>query len=1351
MSGDRGDRLKRDPVLVVGIGASAGGLDACKRFLSAMPPDSGMAFVIVMHLDPSHESRLAELFQAATTMQVVQVKEACSLEPDHAYVIAPDSALEIRDGILNPKKPNDPHGRRKPVDALFSSLARDQHERAVAIVLSGTGNNGSSGIQAVKSEGGLCLVQDPESAEYDGMPRNAIATGAPDRVLLPAEMPAVLLEYAKDPGALGGDDGEEPEAEVPETLEGILTLLGQTYGVNFRTGYKPGTLARRTERRMALKRISDFGEYLEVLRKDPKEVAALYRDVLIDVTRFFRDPEVWEQLASEVVPNLLAQRDSGLPLKIWVAGCATGEEAYSLTMLFLEQMDRRDDRRKLQVFASDVAEDALAFARRGLYPQRIRDDVSPKRLERFFHAEGEGFEINREVRECVTFAVHNLLADPPFSRLDMVSCRNVLIYLEAQAQQRIFEVFNFALKPGGVLLLGASETVGRHTDLFEPVSQKARIYQSTATTEAARRQHLGWTAARASLRGMAGGQPPPPRGPRVSRAIEQMVLSRYTQACVAVTESFEIRSFFGPTERYLAQPTGEARMDLLAWAKPGLYSRLRSGLDQAREKNESVHLDDLRMERDGANQRVACTIEPVAPLAGEARLFLVSFRDVPQPPLGAGPDAEATASEEPASRQLEAELKRTRAELKSTIEQLESTDEGYRASHEELLSLNEELQSNNEELEASKEELQSLNEEMVTINRQLEEKNLELRTAYDDLNNIVVSTRIPIVFLSRDLRIRRFTPAATELLSLTPADIGRSIEDVKEHYTNGTVKAESQSVLDGLTPVITEVGTSDGRWFSRTIAPYRTEDDRIDGVCIAFHDVTDRKKAALEIDEARIYAESVVRAVPTPLIILNSDLRVVSANRAFYEKFRVSPQVTEGVLLYELGNRQWDIPKLRELLERVLPEKRDVQSFEVEHSFEDLGSRTMRLNAHLMSRQDRPDLILLGIEDTTDLKTAARVTEGRAQELLQEHRRKDEFLSMLGHELRNPLSALMHGLDLLDLAPDDRQRVEQVRGMMRRQSKRIASMLDQLLDIARLNSGKIQMARSAVNLQEAVEAAVEAVKPLIESRRHELSVSLPDAAVLVQGDLARLTQVVENLLTNAAKYTEEGGRIELSLEGEPQWARLRLRDSGVGMEPDLLPHIFELFSQATRTLERSAGGLGLGLPLVKRVVEMHGGTVTASSAGPGQGSEFVVKLPRLRERRSAEREGGNRKAKDDAVRRVLVVDDEVDSATMLATILGMRGHQTQVAHDGEAALEAARAFEPDVVLLDLGLPKMNGYEVARRIRDASDGRRVLLVALTGYEADPERLEHAGFDRHLIKPPDMDTLTKLLGTVASPER
>ncbi|MFP3941093.1 MAG: CheR family methyltransferase [Thermoanaerobaculia bacterium] len=1365
---------------MVGVGASAGGLEACQRLLKGAPTDAGLAFVIVLHLSPEEESHVAEILQRTTAMTVTQVAGDERVERDHVYVIAPGTSLGIRDGALAAGAPVEPHFRARPVNSFFSALAADRGAGCAGVVLSGTGDDGSAGLEAVSAAGGLCLVQDAGTAGYDGMPRSAVDTGVADAVVPPEEMGAILGRFAADPASRPArrreEDGEGTAAGAgplapagPESaaagraassrdgLAEVLEVLGTQYRVDFRD-YKRGTLRRRAERRISFHGLSDWREYLDFLAAHPEEVEALYRDLLIGVTSFFRDTGEWELFAREVAPALVSERGEASAVRAWSAGCATGEEAYGLAMVLLEHLDHPDAagrRVEVKVFASDASPGALEIARRGRYPAFIADQVSAERLERFFRPCAEGFEVTNELRGAVTFAAHDLLSDPPFPNLDLIACRNVLIYLEPLAQERLLERFHFALRPGGTLWLGTAETIGRRTDLFTPAPGNHRIYRATRTGPA-----LGYSLA--SGRGRGGEtKPVPPAAPRppegatpVSKAprlIEKLVLRRYTTPCVVVGHGLEILYFFGPTERYLQRPSGEVRMDLLSWVRPELYAKLRLGLAEAREGRRPVTLTGMRLESSTDATRVEITIEPISAGVRSNGLLLVAFRDVPQPTavFRAGGEAQGDAKgrERAVSVQRQEELQETREQLRTAVDQLRTASEEHSASYEELLSLNEELQATNEELEASKEELQSLNEELTTTNRQLEERNQELRTLTSDLDNLLSSARVPTVFLDRELRVRRFTPATTEVLRIGPGDVGRPIEDLGLKVRDERLLADAQRVLEDSTTVEVEVGGEDERWFFRRILPYRTAAGTVDGVCLTFHEVTALKQAAEESEFARLYAEAIIRTSRTPLLVLDMEYRIVSANQAFSETFEVGEEEVVGRRLHEVGDGQWDIPRVQALLEEApLHGARGIRDYDVEHLFKRIGWRSMRLNADVMSRAGRADLILVSIEDVTDLRKAQMAAQSRADELAEEHRRKDEFLAMLGHELRNPLAAIATGIELLERP--GAETVEATRTMMARQTGRISSMLDQLLNVARVISGKLELAREPTDVAGAAEAAVESVKPQIDAAGQELIVSLPPPdEALVQGDAMRLAQVAENLLTNAVKYTDAGGRIWLTVETADDTIELSVRDTGIGVEPGLLAHIFDLFTQAPSSTDRTNGGLGLGLPLVRNIVQMHGGSVEAFSGGVGKGTEVVVTLPRLLEGRGVA--GPAVKAEAASAPRethkILVVDDEADAAGALVELLTRKGHTARSVADGESALALVETFEPEVVLLDLGLPGMDGYEVARELR-ARLGGSAMLVALTGYREDPARLKEAGIDAHLLKPIGLEKLFALMAAL-----
>jgi two-component system CheB/CheR fusion protein len=839
------------------------------------------------------------------------------------------------------------------------------------------------------------------------------------------------------------------------------------------------------------------------------------------------------------------------------------------------------------------------------------------------------------------------------------------------------------------------------------------------------------------------------------------VLERYTWPCVVVDRRLEILYLFGPTGDYLTQPQGEVAGDVLSWVRPELYAKLRAGLAEALEHTRPVTVTGVRLEQDTVAARIEIVIEPVTAGSSGEGLFSIVFRAMPSASRAAAAPGDGDVDSDSMTGQLKQDLEDARTELRTVVGQLRIAGEEHSASYEELLSLNEEFQSANEELEASKEELQSLNEELTTINSQLEEKNEELRTLTSDLNNLLVSTGVATIFLDRELRIRRFTPACSAVVSIGEADLGRALAAVPMRVRDDTVFAHAQRVLaeapsaesaaeSAGVPVdpsvlTAEVSTGDDRWFSRRVLPYRTAAGDVDGVCLTYHEITQQKSAAAESERARHYAEAVIRTSRTPLLVLDRDHRVMSANDAFYSTFRIDRGEAEEErrTLYELADGQWDISRVRTLLDEVVKVMgREVRDYGVDHVFGRIGWRSLRLNAQVMPRDDRPDLILVSIEDVTDLRLAEKVADGRADELTKDDRRKNEFLAMLGHELRNPLSALSHGLELL--RGSGGERIEPVREMMERQTRRMTAMLDQLLDVARVISGKFELTRNAADVAEVARAALESVAPMLEAAGHEVSVSLPEeGTVLVQGDEVRLAQVIENLLGNAVKYTQDGGRIELIAEATEETVEITVRDNGIGMAPDELDHMFDLFTQASTSLERAKGGLGLGLPLVRSLVHMHEGEVRASSAGPGQGMEVVVTLPRLRRGRLLAGDSDEPARMPIASRRILVADDEGDTAFALAELLTLKGHQAQAVLDGNAALAAAAEFAPEIALIDLGLPGMDGYELAGRMRELC-GEGVHLVAVTGYSEDRDRLREAGFDGHLLKPLALDQLFALVG-------
>lgn len=821
----------------------------------AGPSFKGMAFIIVQHLDPKGESHLVDLLSRHTSLKVRPAQDGLAIRPNHIYVCIPNRDLVVKDGHLRLLETEPERSQRKPIDRLYDSMASEYGDRAIAVILSGTAADGSRGISAIKTAGGMVIVQAPDTAEFDGMPRSAISTGLADLVLPIEEMPEVLQRLAarsSEDGIAAGDsepdEGESHEGEADEgepdreraALHSILSVLHDQFDYDF-TDYKRPTLLRRTQRRMSLRNVDDFDAYARLVREDAQEAAALYRDLMINVSSFFRDPKAWEELGKQVIEPLVARRESGDEIRVWSAGCATGEEAYTIGMVLLEMIELSGKRIRPQIFATDVS-DSLDVARAGVYPETSEAQLSQERLAKFFIKRDSTYEVKKHLRDLIVFARHNLISDPPFSRMDLIICRNLLIYIEPDTQRKILGMCNFALRDGGTLFLGSAETIGMQGDLFEPISAPWRIFRSRRVVHAGRFDFPRFSVTD-QRRGGLGTRRHRPVRDEYQMMAHRALLDRYAPPSVVIDADHQVLVYHGDTSRYLTQPGGEPTRDLLALVSPGMRAPLRHAIDEASSERRSATTVNASI-KDGESRRaMTLTVSPIGQPHEESSLLMVSFEEPAQPVEAVAPESGGSDTRGHTVDQLEDELRLTRQDLRDVSEQYDRLAEEYSTSNEEMLSINEELQSANEELETSKEELQSLNEELNTLNNELRSKVETVEQTNNDLNNLLVSTEVATLFLDTSRHIRWFTPAIKQVLRLIPSDVGRPISDLASIVTGSNLGPAAESVLKTLVPVETEVNSEQGQSYLRRVLPYRTADNRIDGVVVTFVDITEHKKS----------------------------------------------------------------------------------------------------------------------------------------------------------------------------------------------------------------------------------------------------------------------------------------------------------------------------------------------------------------------------------------------------------------------------------------------------------------------------------------------------------------------------
>jgi two-component system CheB/CheR fusion protein len=1331
------------PARIVGIGASAGGLESLENLFAEIPANTGMAFVVVQHLSPDFRSLMDELIGRHSEMPVQLAADGVLVQANNVYLMPPKKEMIIRDRRLILTDKDLTQGLSLPIDQFFRSLAQDQGPQAVAVVLSGSGSDGSRGIIDVKRAGGMVLSESVASAKFDGMPLSAQATGVVDDSRVPRDLARILCGLPP----LEATDDAEPLSEDP-AMDAALRLLREQFGIDFSL-YKTSTVARRVQRRADLFRADSIAAYVEQLRQDPDELNTLYQDLLIGVTQFFRDPEAFETLEREVIPQIIERVPPAQELRLWVAGCATGEEAYSVAMLFHEALAAKGRPVNLKILATDVHPMSLELASAGIYGDDQLAHVTQSRLERFFVRRSSGYQISSDLRQLIVFARHNVLKDAPFTKMHFISCRNMLIYLQPQAQRTVLSLFHFGLASGGVLFLGASESPGALSDEFTPIDEHWKIYRKRRDVPLL--AHVRLPLSRRQPR----RAPAPIELPRTS-GTDPLILATYDQLLdqfmppsFLVDEDRCLVDSFGGAERFLKVRRRRMSTSLIDLLDGELRTVVAGGIQRALKEQIHVEYTGVRVWDGDVERRCTMSIRPLLHPRTGTRHLLVSFGEVPEASEPSASVAEGSVQRIPMDQlsqermsSLETELAYTKETLQATIEELETSNEEMQATNEELVASNEELQSTNEELH-------SVNEELYSVNAEYQQKIAELKELNTDIQHLLEGTDVGTLFLDRDLRIRRFTPRIASVFHIVQHDLGRQIsdfshnierrslmEDIERSRRNGTILEVDVRDRHG-TPYFLRilpyrVGTRDGDGTIR-----RSEGLPIEGVVLTLTDITALDKARSRLAQLSAIVESCDDAI----VGTSLDGKIIAWNRGAESLYGYTAEeaIGKGVqMLTDMPDdeleRSLDLIRRGEKVEHIqsMRTRKDGSQVEVSLTISPIWDH---------------DGELVGVStiarDVTQLVAAQRELEIVA-------RRREQFLAMLSHELRNPLAAVVNATNLMNEAKFELPIVDKCHRVIRRQANHMARLLDDLLDVSRITHGKFELRKQDLDLRGPVEAAIESTAPLLKERGIDLRVAVPDSPVLVRGDASRLQQVVVNLLSNAATYSPKGSTVELRLKPDAERANLHVSDRGMGIEPEMIGKIFELFVQAEQRIDRPRGGLGVGLSLARSVIELHGGTIEAFSDGPEQGSRFVVRLPI---QSNAIRGSVELPERPRRRYRIVVVEDNPDSRDMLRGLLEKRDHVVIEASDGAKGVELIEREHPDAALVDIGLPVFSGFEVARQVRGKKHLEDVVLVALTGYGApsDVVSAREAGFDHHLCKPAELAEIEALLDRASSERR
>ena len=1290
-----GDPVERSPASypLVAIGASAGGLEALKDLFAMVPVDSGAAFVVVTHLDPNSESLIAQILGRCTTMQVAEAQEGMRVEANHVYLIPPNTSLTLSDSTFHLKAPVLVHGLRMPIDTFLLSLSEDQREKTVAVILSGSGTDGTLGLRAIKGHGGLAMVQSPESAQYDGMPRSAIATGLVDIVSPVKAMVASLNRLLHHPYLRPADwdvAAAEPSQPGTDPLLPIFDLLKARTGYDF-AGYKRGTVGRRIARRMGLHNIDSAAIYLELLQKDPDEAMKLLKDMSIGVTAFFRDADAFQELDKEVIAKIVAKKRPDDPIRVWVPGCSTGEEVYSIAMLFIERLDSAHKPCPLLIFATDRDETTLAIARRGVYPEGSVACLSADRLQRFFVKQDHAYQVSKALREAVIFSEHDLLSDPPFSKIDLVSCRNLLIYLESAAQAKVLGLLHFALHPEGYLFLGAAETVGQDSRLFKPVAAKWRVYERKGAPRRLDVGFAGIVGKRTVPRTLPHVPALPPDQLQAGELMRQELLALYAPAAVLVDHKHHVLYFHGATTAYLEQPNGAPTQAVLHLARQELRPALSQALRQAAAAPHPTVGAEAHLPRDKALVPVKITVRPV----GDAAMFLITFQDVPEEMIAPAKKRRFGGHDQVALiRTLEHDLKVTREELQKSIEEHESVTADLQAAHEEVLSGNEELQSANEELqstneeleaaneelEAATEELQTANEELLTVNSQLNNKVDELAVANDDLANLLSSTDIATLFVDRAFNLRRFTPSTTKVLDLSPTSIGQPLAAARAKFTGTDLVADAERVLETQIPVEHQVSSETHAHYICRVLPFRTADQRVGGIVITFIDITEQKQSERSI---RRLAD-LVRDSNDAITVQDSRGRILAWNQGAERTYGWSEREALSMHMTE-----------------IVPE--DMRAIE----------------------RQQMDKLLRG-ESVLSFETQ-RLTKGG--------RRLDVWSTMTC---------------LTDEANDEKLIATTDLAMQGESLQNMSRLLSSLLDITKLESGSIRPKLVDFPIRQVFEHLKSTFLGEAGEKGLDLRIVATDA--IVHSDPILLTQLLQNLVANAVRYTQKGF-VEVRCVRRGAQLRCEIEDSGVGIPGREVKAALEEFDEIgdDRHEHERTGVLGLGLAIVQRIAELLDTHIEVHSV-TGRGSTFSLDVPIGLDDANAPAEVKPYDRVTPVVAYTLLLVGGNGAIPAAAKMLQkVKGFTVLTAPSAAEAATRQRglAAAPDLIITESRLGQgESGLDVIRAARVRA-GYAIPAIVLTG-DTSPKISESSMSNlQTLRKPIDEDDLMAAIGNALAP--